>query len=377
MQKGKIVIVVSLDLKRAFETISRELLLKKMSRYGVNGVELKWFKSYLQDRMQSVKIEEHMSNWQEVVNGTSQGSVLAPLLFILYMNDINKILKFAKIKLFADDALLYIECNNLNEGTSNMNLDLKNVYLWFCANKLAVNVKKSNYMIISRKRNINMENCKICLGNDYVERASVIKYLGVMIDEKLNMQENLKYIERKLYKKLALFRRLGDKLNCQTKIVLYKSIVAPHFDYCSSVLFILPDSSIQALQIMQNKFMRNILKMKKDTSKIILLKMLCFLSIRQRLAFNILKLFFKIENGLMPEYLRKFMTKVSNKNSYSLRRKSLFNVPNFTKTYTQEDIFFKGLKLYNEFRNKVDAKSLNILNIKKIALQYVLNNVKQ
>ena len=287
------------------------------------------------------------------------------------MNDINKVLKHLKIKLFADDALLYIECDNIAEGIEYMNSDLKNIYSWFCANKLAVNDKKSNFMVISRKRNVNQENCKINIGESSIERVSKIKYLGVIIDEKINMSENLKYVEGKLYKKLALFRRLGDRLNAQTKINLYKSIVSPHFDYCSSSHFVLADTSIQVLQKLQNKFMRNILKMKRETPKQVLLEILCFMSVRQRLSFNMIILMFKIEHGLMPEYLKQFMTKVSSKNNYSLRRKSLYNVPNFTKMYTQDNFFFNGLKLYNDFQSVTDIKSVNRLNLKCLVAKYV------
>jgi hypothetical protein len=120
-----------------------------------------------------------------------------------------------------------------------------------------------------------------------------------------------------------MFRKLGSKIDKLTKIVLYKSLIAPHFDYCSSVLFSLPDTRIKELQKIQNKFMRNILCVNRYTSIGRMLNALGFQSINQRLAFNNLKLIFKIEHDLAPKYLKKLLKKNKERHNYNLRRKSL------------------------------------------------------
>ena len=298
---------------------------------------------------------------------------MAPLLFILYINDIVKVLNKVKIKLFADDALLYIDCNDLKDGMKIMNEDLENVYQWMCANNLAVNVKKSNCMIVTRKK-YDAADCIIKIGKEKLERVHFMKYLGVFIDEKLLMVDNLNYVKSKILKKLGLLRRLSEKLNAETKILLYKSVVSPHFDYCPSMLFMLSDSGIQELQRLQNKFMRNILKLKRDTPVKSMLDMLSFMSVKQRLGYNIIKMFYKIENDLLPDYLKKFMLKNKEKNEYNLRRKSLYDIPNFTKTFIQDSLFYKGLKLFNSFKLK-NVNCLENKSFKSTCIKYVKENL--
>ena len=374
LEKSKNVIVVALDLKRAFETISRQMLLNKLDKYGIKNKEYRWFQNYFINRVQCLKLNGSRSNWLNVENGASQGSVLAPLLFILYINDIVNVIEYVKIRLFADDALLYVDCENIEEGIKCINSDLENVYKWMCANKLAINVKKSNYMLVTRKKiNLN-DGCRIMIGSECLQRVQVIKYLGVLLDEKMKLKENLTYVENKLYKKLALFRRLGKKLNAETKIILYKSIVAPHFDYCSSLLFALKDSNIKQLQKMQNKFMRNILKLKKDTSVSFMLNILCLLSIKQRLAYNVIKIMHSIESDQSPQYLKNFMLKTKSKNNYNLRRNSLYDVPNFKKSNSQDSLFYKGIQLFNRFKDYVNQDKNN-LSFKSNCVNFVKNNI--
>jgi hypothetical protein len=158
-----------------------------------------------------------------------------------------------------------------------------------------------------------------------------------------------------------MFRKMSFKLDPVTRVLLYKSLIGPHFDYCSSVLFCLPNSRINELQKIQNKFMRNILHVNRYANVGKMLRELGFQSIQQRLSFNSLKLMFKIENGLAPKYLKNILKKNKERYCYNLRRKSLYEIPNFTKEFTQNTLFYKTLNLYNKCKQKFEPKDFDNL----------------
>ncbi|XP_075158150.1 uncharacterized protein LOC142231427 [Haematobia irritans] len=166
------IIAVFLDLKRAFETVDRELLVQKIEKYGVKGVESKWFKSYLEERTQRTKCGLYVSSGSTVGIGVPQGAILGTLLFLIYINDLKNILRNTKLCLFADDALLYITGKNTNECISKLNEDLRAVEKYLKMNKLKLNINKTNVMIIN-----GVIEGNILIDEQEVNQVEEIKYL--------------------------------------------------------------------------------------------------------------------------------------------------------------------------------------------------------
>ena len=146
------IVATFLDLKRAFETVDRNILMAKLRKMGINDKEDKWMTSYLSDRQQQVIVSDTVSTKIDVNIGLPQGTVLAPLLFILYINDIKSCLKHTKIILFADDALLMIKDRNLENAIRKMQEHIDNLCIWLCGNKLKLNISKTKFMILTRNR---------------------------------------------------------------------------------------------------------------------------------------------------------------------------------------------------------------------------------
>jgi hypothetical protein len=371
LENKLVTIAVFLDLKRAFETVNRQLLFRKMMMYGIQGKEIRWFESYFMHRKQQVKIKNELSCKREIYHGVSQGSALGPLLFLLYINDLPNYVSNSTIYMFADDTLITISAKNIDEATEKLNADLKKISDWMNYNKLVLNVEKTKYMIIKRSKTID-ENIEIKWNNNNIMRVKEIKYLGVIIDEKLKFTSHLKFVKDKMHNKLAIFRRLDSKLNAETKILMYKSLVAPHIDYCSSVLFTLRNNQINELQVIQNKFLRNILRVDRYANRNIMLMAIGFLSVEQRLGYLALKFIHKIENDMMPNYLKKILKKNKEKTKYNLRRKSLYEIPNFNSDSTQNSFFYKSIKLYNEFKLKYEKENLSNKRVfNSIAVKFV------
>ena len=140
---------IFLDLCKAFDTVNHQILLQKLYRYGIRGVPLQWFKSYLESRTQYVEVENAKSNPLSIQCGVPQGSTLGPLLFLIYINDMPNCLEKANIRTFADDTTLFYSSNSLQDLEKTINEEFNHLLSYCSANKLSVNFKKTQYMTIS------------------------------------------------------------------------------------------------------------------------------------------------------------------------------------------------------------------------------------
>lgn len=190
-----------------------------------------------------------------------------------------KSIKDCKINLFADDTLLFIAADTIAEAESKINSDLKNLSDWLKINKLKLNVKKTKYIIINPKNNQN--SVEIRMDNSVLDSVKNIKYLGIVIDNKLNFKDNSDFICKKVAKKIGFLSRIQNKLNFSHKVLIYKSIISPHFDFCATILFLSNQSEMDRMQKLQNRAMRTILKCNKYTSVKLMLETLQWLSIKQ------------------------------------------------------------------------------------------------
>lgn len=350
---GEKTIVVFLDLRRAFETLDRRRLLKKLEKYGIHEEEQRWFKSYLEKRTQSTKIGEIFS--KEITNdlGVPQGSVLGPLLFILYINDIVKVLKFCKSKLFADDACIYISGKNCEEIIWKLNDDLERINTWLNLNKLKINIEKTVFMFLSNKVNKSENNINVKINNEQLTQVKETKYLGIIIDDQLNFKSNYNYIIKKISKKINFLSRIRNKMNRASKCNIYSSIIAAHIEFCSSVLFLGKQIDFTKLQQLQNKGMRIILDVNRFTPIKAMLDCLCWMSVKQRVYFNTMCLIFKIVNRMLPHYLFKKIEYVKNVQNYNLRNGENFRIKRLKQVRNQNNLYHKGLDIYNNIPNNI------------------------
>lgn len=370
IDKKHFIVAVFLDFRRAFETIDKQILLNKLMTYGVLANELKWFNSYLSARMQKTSFEGVVSEERLVEYGVPQGSVLGPLLFILYINDIHTCVKYGQINLFADDTLLYIKTTNIEDGIQKLNEDLSNMHRWLNQNKLKLNVTKTKWIIISEKKNILNIN-KITIDGEIIERVKTIKYLGIDIDEHLKFNDYLISVKKKVSSTIYLLGRIRNKINVKTAKTIYNSTIQPHFDYCSSVLFQCNENQIKKLQKLQNRALRIILKRDRRSNINRMLTDLNILNVSQRIELNVLCLVYKLKNNLLPSYLCENLLYVHNVYSnMTLRNCENFRLPLCNKSSTQKNVFYNGLRSFNKLPVSIKT-ALSISIFKKNLLQYL------
>ena len=202
LDNGDIVISLFIDLKKAFDTVDHRILLRKLYAYGIRGTMLKWIESYLSGRTQYVVFDGQESEIHGIQCGVPQGSILGPLLFILYMNDICNVSDIFFAIMYADDTSLVVNGKDLNALIQLLNTALIDLCTWFKANRLSLNTTKTFYMIFHRARIKHMSGVadSIVMDNTILAKTSSLKYLGVIVDRKLNWIEHISYVRNKVSK---------------------------------------------------------------------------------------------------------------------------------------------------------------------------------
>ena len=230
--------VLFLDLKKAFDTVDHKILLAKLELYGVQGVALNFFKSYLTNRSQLCTVQGTNSQLKKIRCGVPQGSNVGPLLFSLYINDLPNCLEQTEASMFADDTNISSIGNSPADIEVKLNNDLYNVNnSWLIANKLTLNVKKTEFMLIASKRKLKQFSYDPCIliGNHNIKQVTNKKVLGITLDDELRWHKHNDLQCKKLSKSIALLRRSKRFVNQNVLTNMYNSLVLPQFTYCSNV----------------------------------------------------------------------------------------------------------------------------------------------
>ena len=260
--KGIYTCGIFIDLKKAFDTVDHSILLQKLYHYGIRGIVNDWFRSYLSDRIQSTQIGPNISNKQRMTCGVPQGSVLGPLLFLLYVNDIYRSSDKLAFYLFADDTNLLCANKNLRTLELVVNLELHKVCEWLTANKLTLNVKKSNFIIFHpHQKKIDYQVNLQIFDNDSktyfpLEQKSYVKYLGVLIDSNLSWKYHIGHITSKISKTIGIIARLRYYVPTSVLLTIYRSLIFPYLSYGIVVWGHAAQTYINQILVLQKRALR-------------------------------------------------------------------------------------------------------------------------
>lgn len=370
LNNSEFLIAIYLDIAKAFDCMSHDIMLHKLWHYGIRGTEYQWFKSYLADRQLFMELNGKVSKKCIVNIGVPQGSVLGPLLFIVFINDIYNSCNLFMSN-FADDTCIVARSKSLFELNLLVNINMQNVFVWLCANSLKLNIEKTKYTIFTNKRLQIQPVIKI--NNNVIEKTNCTKLLGVFVDSKLNFAIHIS----KLCSKLAfcghILNKLDKCISVQIKKQIYYAFAAPLLEYAISLYGSTSKTSLAHLQVIQNMLIRNIYPIRHNNyiSTSSMYKELSILNISQIYELNLACYMYKAKAALCPTTIKDIIISV-NKHSYNTRNKNLLKKPQYTKTISTRSLAWQAPNIWN----KVPESVKNVNSYKKFRSSFKLDILK-
>lgn len=266
LDKNKKCIGVFLDLAKAFDTVNHEKLLEVLSHYGVRGIVSDVFKNYLTNRTQHVRIKNNLSDASIIKIGVPQGTVLGPILFVIYINSLLKLDINAKVFSYADDTVALFNGTTWNAAKENVIEGIQIIKKWLDKYQLSLNVKKTNYIAFSVTNHNRPDYNSIEIKNlqQKIKEVDEIKYLGIIIDKHLKWTQHIDYLTNRVRKIIFKFYQLKDILNRNILILIYKAFVESLFRYGILVWGGLYTRSLKKLNVIQNSILKIMYNKKRD-----------------------------------------------------------------------------------------------------------------
>ena len=362
MNKHQLTLGVFIDLSKAFDTVDHTILLNKLEKYGVLANEQKWFNSYLTNRFQYVNIGDKSSSLKLVKCGVPQGSILGPLLFLIYINDMKNSAPLLDIIMFADDTNLFSTGKDLKTLFKTMNEQLTEITNWFSANKLSLNIKKTKYILFCSSNdedNLPLKLPVLKIGNKNIERTRFTKFLGVLLDENLNWKCQIQAVETKVSKQIGIICKARKFLDNNAMKHLYFAFVHPYFSYGNIVWGATAKHKLNRLHNLQKRAVRIISYAPRGSHSRPLMIQRNILNVFELNIFQTLCFMHKAHNSQIPDCLQdKFHL---HKSKYP-QRHVFFRQKDMGK-YNRYNISKRGPFLWNNFK-EVTAEMIKLKNPK-------------
>ena len=379
LDNGEYVVGVFVDLKKAFDTVDHDILLSKLEHYGVRGISIEWFKSYLKHRRQYVSLENNSSSTKYISTGVPQGSVLGPLLFLIYINDLHKCLKHSKAYHFADDTNILNSHHSLETLAKKMNYDLKKLSQWLKANKLSLNVKKTELMIFHSNTKTIDQSVKFKLDGRRLNPSNTVKYLGVLLDPHLQWIKQLNHVRMKLNRAVGILSRLRQITSLKILKITYHALFGSHLLYGSQLWGQTTAEHQEMIQTLQNRALRKITFKKRQESVTDIYKEYKILKFKDSIHLqNCLFMSLIEEDEKIAESFAS-LKHCGDNHHYQTRSKTkkLLDIPLFkTDTYGTHSVKYNCIVDWNNFKKKFPSlppQDYTYFKVKKILKNYYIS----
>jgi hypothetical protein len=392
LNEGNYCIGVFLDLRKAFDVCSHEILLKKLEKMGVRGVALTWFKNYLAGRTQFVDIDGNRSDALSIDISVIQGSILGPILFLCYINDFYSATSLFSV-LFADDTTGLGKGKNLRDLTLYMNSELQKIANWFRYNKMAINTAKTKFIVFrTRGKRIDPEDCNLVFNNNEIgqpEDPSLVspitricndaveksfKLLGVLFDEYLSFEDHIACLCSKISKSLYCLNRIKNFVTSPALKMLYFSMVHSHLSYCINVYSCANSTTLNSLRLKQKAAIRIVCNAGFRDHTNPLFKRMGILPLNELIKYSNLKFMHQFWHKKLPlSFHETWSTNRARNPNIALRNADNLYVPAHNYATLKRMPLFSFPKVWNEDTNpKLNPSPRSYLKSVKSAL---LNSV--
>ena len=360
---NELVGVMFIDFCKAFDLVDHKLLLEKLKLYKFSQSALHWFTCYLTERQQCVKVNSILSEKLQCKSGVPQGSVLGPILFLIYINDLPFHPSLERTSLFADDATNTASAKSLNIVKTKLQSNADNLLNWCKNNRMVLNVDKTKVMVISPnlRRNIDETNIEINLSDRTICQVAEEKLLGVQIDHALSWNSQVQKQKKTIIFKLFLLKRIRKFLPLETRKLFYNYYVKPHFEYCNTIWGNCSKTNIYTMTKLQKQAARLILneQMNKEntTPSTVLFQTLDWQTFEENVKYRQALLVYKALNNGAPGYMKDMFNYIHQILTQTLRS-STENKLYLQKVHTKS-IKYTGPRIWNALNKEIrNAKSV-------------------
>lgn len=362
------------DLRKAFDTVNLKILIEKLEHLGVkDDVTLKLFQTYLLNRIQKVNIDGIISDGLITLSGIPQGSVLGPLLFSLYINDVFYLNLNGKIQLYADDMVLIYETSNFESLYEQMQSDLLILSQWLAKNLMLINFDKTNYIIYKNKTKFKnlIANHELRVNNVTINRVLQAKYLGLYIDENLNWEYHIQHVKNTLNSSIFALRKLCNVFSLKAKWDFFNAYIMSHVSYLNPLWNTAAQTKINGIKTLVNRSIKIIKNLPFLTPSVELYSDK-LLPLNLYNIYQTILLVYKIQNNIIKHNFE--ITKMGELHSHNTRRLSYVTI-NFAHTETgKKDILNYGVNLYNNLPSNIKHE-LKIGKFKEKLKKHLYDNM--
>ena len=320
------------------------------------GLALEWVKSYFSKRAQFVEFNNVRSTSQGISCGVPQGSILGPLFFILYVNDLNNASLLDAI-LFADDTNLFISHSDPVYLINILNRELNSLSIWFAANRLSLNLSKTNFMVFKPRQKRQLFEFQVFINEQPIPRVSETMFLGVFLDDNLSWKSHISLLASKLSKSIGIMHKPRFFLSTHSLRTLYNSMILPYLYYCNLAWGGTYKSNLQRIVILQKRALRIVNNSTYDANTGPIFKKLETLKLHDIHSFQLGFFMFSFKNSTLPSKFNNFFLMNSQIHNYNTRNAHSFHLPLCRTNTRQFSIYFQGPKFYNSLNSAITGSS--------------------
>ena len=357
LDKKEAFVGVALDFRKAFDTIDFTILLSKLYKYGIRSTVHNWFKEYLMGRSQFVSLNNVSSSMREILCGVPQGSILGPLLFLLYINDLPFSSNLLPI-IYADDTNLFLSDKDVNICIQRFNYEMIKINEWIVSNKLSLNINKTNFIVFSRGKKLSFSS-PITINGTPIKQVSSLKFLGIFLDEKLTWSQHINHIRGKISRSVGMLSSAKRFLERETLIKLYYAFIYPYITYCIEVWGHCNQQLFQSLFKIQKRAIRTITSSGRLAHTAQLFDSLNILPMKSIYMLSLSSLMYKYHFRLLPPVVDELFITNASVHSINTRQQLLLHIPRIQSKLTTQSLRYRGSYIWNQI---LQSQYINIYN---------------